>query len=167
MKSFIFGLLTLCLWASFARYYYVCKIKDHCSIKATETEQEIKRPETLFLALGDSIVLEGFEQFYFSPGETAPTLTGDNKKFINQLAFHVREAPDATLKITGFYRPGEKGIRQGFYEDIGLARAGAIRDLVVEKKIEEKRVTINSEMYDSETLLEPIEFDLNPNYAKQ
>ena len=57
----LLGILIFGMWGSFARYWYVCKIKKNC--EPQEIIEEPTAPErlkTLNLTFGDSVILEGY-----------------------------------------------------------------------------------------------------------
>ena len=58
--------LLFCIYAITARWYYVCEVKQLCSDSAG------LRLHTLSLHEGDTIILQGYDQFAFDTGPVQP-----------------------------------------------------------------------------------------------
>ena len=56
MKAFLFGLVVFSIWTAFARYYYVCNIKQQCIENVSEPGND-QRLNSLALTFGDSILM--------------------------------------------------------------------------------------------------------------
>lgn len=157
----LLGILLFGIWASFARYWYVCKIKDHC-----EPKQEIVEPETperlsnLSLQFGDEPILEGYNQFYFQEGISKPTLDSSNMVFLDAIAEYMIDNEDKKLQITGRFLESEIDITVGLNENLGIARAKEIRRKLIELGIPEFRILIDHSMVDGDTLEEPLVFEI-------
>lgn len=160
MRSFLFGFLLFFLWAAFSRYYYVCVIKKHCEPNPPPTEQvEQPRENTLAFKAQDSILLEHYEQFSFEAKSILPDVSENNKVFLDSVAAYLQANPSQSITITGFYGPGEKEIESGYYENLGVARAAAIRSILISKGIDESRFFLNSAMTESDNYAEPLTFN--------
>jgi outer membrane protein OmpA-like peptidoglycan-associated protein len=152
--------LLFVVYALFARWYFVCEIRQQCSPEVPEDT----RPATLTLTEGDSIILEGYQQFAFDSASIMPDLNTDNSLFLDTVATILEQNPERNLTITGFYRDGESGIVSGFFENIGLARADQIRRLLMKRGIDQSRFSLDHGITESSRLLEPLLFDLyDPN----
>ncbi len=161
MRSWILGLVLFIVWLIGCRWYYVCEIKQMCGEKPPIEVVDDTRAKTLNLMDGDKAVLEGFDQFKFGNGAVAPDLNDNNKDFIAQAAAYLEANPRKTITITGNYLESEKDIKfDGFYENLGLARADAIRKKLVEAGIPEDRMKLNYNMITGEgaSLDNPISF---------
>jgi OmpA-OmpF porin, OOP family len=164
MRSIFFGFLVFLLWASFARYYYVCKIKTHCTEAIPTVVVESQRAKTLHLTFGEEVVLEGYDQFSFEKGSSLPDINANNQTFLNELVRILNEQPERSLNITGLLLESEKGIplKNTLQENLGLARAEKIRNLLMAKGISEKRISLDYQMVEGDQLAEPLVFSLFP-----
>ncbi|MFK7810831.1 MAG: OmpA family protein [Saprospiraceae bacterium] len=163
MKSIFFGFLFFLMWGSFARYHYVCKIKKHCG-EEQEEPIENTRPKTLNLTFGEEVVLEGYEQFAFNNGSSLPDLSKDNKTFLDALANILKEQPERSLTITGrmLTTEADSALQNTIQENLGLARAELMRNLLVARGVDESRISLDYETVNAERLIEPISFSLFP-----
>lgn len=155
MRSFFIGLLVLLFlaFALFARWYFVCQIRNHCG-------DEPMRAMTLSLKDGDKTILEGYEQFAFPEGSFSPDTTANNMLFLEKVAAYLESQPDHHITLTGRYLTKEQSAKSGIYENLGIARAKAIEQLLENMGIGEGRITIDHEMGNGKTLDEPISFSL-------
>ncbi|MEM9917560.1 MAG: hypothetical protein AAF990_05655 [Bacteroidota bacterium] len=161
MKSLFFGFLTLCIWAIPVRYYYVCKIKNLCDNSTTEQVATPKeRTKTLQLTLGDSILLKDYEQFYFSPSSAQAALSDNNMAFIREVAEQLLADSLQLLSVTAFYRPSERDIRQGYFENLGMARANALKELLNQQGVEDQQIRLEAEETTEEAMLDAAKFNL-------
>lgn len=160
MRYFILGFLVFGLWASFARWYYVCEIKQRCETKVPKEQVEL-RPKTLSLKEGERVILSGYEQFAFDKNSIIPKLTENNQGFLDTLSTYLKMYPKKDLKLTGFSRNSEKGKTIGIFENLGLARADKIRSLLLSRGIAEQRINLDHHALIGENLLKPINFELD------
>lgn len=160
MRILINGFLIFLLWAIFCRYWYVCKVKHHCdeSPPPVEMVDQPTRAMDLGLYQDGQLLFGGFEQFSFEGDAVEPTLTASNKLFLDSLANWMTRHPDQGLVLKGAYRPAEEGLTSGFLENLGLARAAAIRQLLVDRGVEEPRVGLDFMKSESEDLDSPVLF---------
>lgn len=158
----LLGILIFGMWGSFARYWYVCKIKKHC--EPQEVIEEPTAPErlkTLNLTFGDSIILEGYNQFLFQQNISKPTLDSSNIVFLDKLAEYLFDHEDKKLKITGRFLESESEIEVGHLNNLGIARASSVRDqLLTRVSTLEDRISIDHEKVQGDTLLEPLLFEI-------
>ena len=159
MRSILFGFLLFCLWASLARYYYVCKIKGHCGDQIEEVVST--RAKTLNLKLEDKVILKGYEQFAFDENSIQADLSADNNKFLDELAKYLDKNPDQNLTLTGYFRTSENGMKSGFYENLGQARAANVEALLEQRGIDGKRIDIKHAMARGNDLNQPVHFGLS------
>jgi len=158
MRALLIFLLFIAfgLWG---RWYYICHLRHLCA--SEQRVEETVRPLTLQLMQGDSVVLDGYEEFYFEQGEITPEMTPDNEAFLDTVAAILRANTTLNLDITGLYRDSsEQNLRTGYFENIGLPRAEAIRRRLTERGIDgNNRITLDFASGDEE-LTSPLEFDL-------
>lgn len=157
------------LFAIFARWFFICDILALCGEEPIE--QVIPtRLQNLQLTENDSVLLNGYDQFAFKQGEDSPEMNANNEQFLDTIAMMLQADSTKSLEITGRYAPQEKDIMAGFYENMGLARAAAIREMLNARGITEDRVILKHAMTSDSLLQEPLSFsfilrDLPTEYA--
>ena len=151
------GLLSSLLFIIPARYIYVCKIMGNC---APSSPIATDWSTTLRLMNGDSMILKGFDHFNFDKGSITPDLSLSNQDFLDKVAAYLKTDSTNHLTITGLYRNSEAGISSGIFENLGIARANAIRDFLVERGIDAKRITLDYSVSTNEDLKTPLSFEL-------
>lgn len=166
--SLLLTFLLLAGWIAIARYSYICVILQSCdeevSYKRDRTNKT--RPKTLTVRYNDTVILKDYEEFSFSVGEIQPNAQPDNDRLLNDLATYLINNPQRQVKIYGHYRPSEKELKSGIFENIGLARANAIRQQLINRGIEENRMALDYEQASSEALGRPISFELSGDTEK-
>ncbi|HMO37914.1 MAG TPA: OmpA family protein [Saprospiraceae bacterium] len=153
--------LFFCGYALFARWYYVCEIKQRCD-PAPPAPADI-RLRTLRLMSKDTVLLQGYDQFAFDSTHTRPRLNADNEAFLDTVAGYLRLFPQKKLTITGLYRRGEDSLKVGFYENIGVARAAEVRKLLMQRGIDEQQISLDYERTTDSLLREPLRFNALPD----
>lgn len=165
MRLFL-GFLIFLMWASIARYYYVCEIKNHCKEPIEEPIEDI-RPNTLSLILDDSItLLKDYEEFAFEKDNIQPNLSENNKMYLDSIVSFMNKDSMINLSINGLFRESERGDWSGIYEDLGTARAAGIRALLISRSIQENRISLESNTSADENMAEPLDFNLYNTGAK-
>ncbi|MCB0610704.1 MAG: OmpA family protein [Lewinellaceae bacterium] len=143
----------------FARWFVVCKVYHLC---AEPVEEDI-RLKTLKLTENDSIILlQGYDQFAFDSAAVQPRMNANNEAFLDTLAAMLRADTARSLTITGYYRPSEKDWKpeRGFSENLGLARADAVRSLLNKRGIKAERIIPDYAESPDPDLKEPMTFSL-------
>ncbi len=160
MRILINGFLIFLLWAILCRYWYVCEIKHHCddSPPPTEKDEASTRAMDLGLYQGEDLVMKGFEQLAFTGDAVQPDLTASNHLFLDSIASWMTLNPDLGLTLTGAFRASEEGKTSGFFENLGLARAASVRQLLVNRGIAESRIGLDYLQLEDEDLSYPIRF---------
>ncbi|PSR15103.1 MAG: hypothetical protein DA408_14885 [Bacteroidetes bacterium] len=156
-------------FAVFARWFFICDILGSCQEEITAPVNE--RPRTLELTNNDTIVLRGYEEFAFAPGDYTPILTAGNDFFLDTIATIMLADTTIRLQLTGKYTAEELEMLAGFYESMGMARAAAVRDLLEKRGIVAERFELEQELVAGTTVPEPLRFALLPpvgpsSYAK-
>lgn len=161
MRILINGFLIFLLWAIFCRYWYVCKIKHHCDEAPADIEMVDASARAMDLGLyqGDSLILGGYEQLAFTGPAIQPDLTASNELFLDSIAAWLNRHPDAGLTLTGSYRLSEEGSTSGFFENLGLARAATMRQLLVDRGVAEDRIGLDFQALTDEAMTRPIHFN--------
>lgn len=162
MRILINGFLIFLLWAIFCRYWYVCKIKHHCDEAPADIEMVATAVRAMDLGLyqGDSLILGGYEQLAFIGPGVQPELTASNELFLDSVAAWLNRHPESALTLTGSYRLSEEGNTSGFFENLGLARAAGLRQLLVDRGVAEDRIGLDFLALKEEDLSRPITFNL-------
>lgn len=156
--AFIVFLLFLA-YASFARWYFVCEIRNLCDEEQVILEDP--RLKTLQLTEGDStVIVSDYDQFVFDSAQVSPQLNANNMQFLDTVAYFLETNPAKNLGITAFQRYSEEGQSSGMYEYLGLARANAVRQLLEERGIDKDRITMDYGLSEDEELKEPLLFNL-------
>lgn len=159
MRGFIFGFLVLLAYAVPARWYFVCQLRHQCGEVPTQVTTT-SRPMTLSLHDGNKPVLQGYEQFGFAPNAIQPDLTSNNRDFLAKVAEYLAANPTKQITLIGRYLDMEKTAKSGIFENMGIARAAAVEQLLVKMGVNEKRFSIDYQLIAGATLDEPISFQL-------
>lgn len=148
--------LIFCVYALGIRWYFVCQMRNLCENEPAETADT--RLPTLKLTEGDSVIFSGFDQFAFDTAAITPQLNDNNRLFLDTLVDYFRRFPEKKLTLTAFYRAGEAALKPGFYENIGIARAGAVRKELMTRGLAENRISIDHGLSEDSLLREPVLF---------
>ncbi len=157
MRAIMMGFLFFLLWATFARWYYVCKIKGQDS-PLSEAAKVFTPPTTLGIYHSDSLLVKGFEQFVFDQSSIRPKLTSNNSLFLHQLLQELQERNALEVRITGFFLESEQDIRSNFYANLGEARAAGIQEWLLQQNISPERIHLRAKMAEGQRLIEPLHF---------
>lgn len=152
------ALLVFLLFIAFAlaaRWYFVCEVRNLC-----EEVPEDVRLKTLQLREGDKVLLDNYDQFAFDSLAVAPRLNDNNKAFLDTLAAILKANPTKNMTISAYYRESERGVKSGFFENLGVARADQIRKLLMKRGINESRMSIDYGISEDPQLSEPLTFSL-------
>lgn len=158
-------LIVFLLFAAYSltvRWYYVCQMKGLCGGEAPVpevVEPEDVRMKTLRLLSGDTVLLQGYDQFAYHDGQVQPRLNENNNAFLDSIAGLMQVAPGRKLTITGLYAPQEAGRSYGFFENYGAARADALRRLLMQRGIDETRISLDHDLSRDSLLQEPALFE--------
>lgn len=155
------GILSFILFTSIARYIYVCQIKNHCG--QDYASSYTPRPFSLSLTDGDSIILSGFEQFAFAKGSIVPALTANNQTFLDSLANILIRNPEYNLTIKGLFRSSEIDASSGRFENLGLARANTLSNLLQKRGVDDERIFLDYMGIADDDLATPVLFELSLN----
>lgn len=128
--------------ALLARWWYVCQILGQCG---PNTEEKIvtNRLQTLSFNHGNKTILKAYDHFAFDTGQVAPKLNANNGLFLDKITAYLQQNPTLLLNITGGFGIDEEGENRGFFENLGLARANAVRDLLIQRKLDPDRITLS------------------------
>jgi len=159
MRALFFGILPFCIFALGARWYWVCQIHQLCDDNVVIEEYINEQEANLGLNSGEETILNGFEHFKFGVGDNEPNLSDNNNQFLDEVATYLKTEEGKNITITGNYLEKEKDIKYGFYENLGQARAAEIRELMIDRGVDEDRFTIDYNMISGEILTSPVTFD--------
>lgn len=153
----LIGLVAFSLWAVGARWYWACQVKGWCDGKLTPSQliavsdaaslggqlaepenlqqpgdgKPAARPMTLALVKDGQPVIGGHEEFAFDFASHEPLLSSDNEHFLAAIAEHLKKNPKELVFIYGRYFKQESTSASSLYENLGLARAAATREVLV------------------------------------
>lgn len=154
-----FALLTL-----FGRHEFVCNMLDMCGENSESLANKQANPNDsqrtkglFFVANKKDTILKGFDEFSFAEMGVKPLLNDNNNAFLNKILDYLNQNPTANLLIMGHYWESEKEATSGFYENLGLARADAIRGWLELRNIDVNRLRIKGEI-DNNALSHPLSF---------
>ncbi len=159
MRYFFSGFLLFCIWTAFARYYYVCEIKQHCGSATSTSSQEAPKSD-LRLMDGGVALLSGYEQFSFASNSAELHLSKNNEAFLDSVLLYLLHDPGKALQIHGSYRPSERDVTTRAYSNLGLARAEAIRHYLAERGLATEHVHIKHGLSKNEQLPAPLQFSI-------
>lgn len=161
MRALLIFLLFLA-YALAVRWYYVCEMKGLCGAVVSDQvlEPQDVRLKNLRLISGDTLLLNGYDQFAFNAGQVQPRLNDNNAAFLDSVAAIIKVAPGRKLTITGRYAPQEDGKPYGFFENYGTARADALRRLLTQRGIDERLISLDHEPSRDSMLREPAVFEI-------
>lgn len=148
--------VVFCIFALVARWYFVCQIRQRCY---NQEELQDIRLQSLQLTDGEEVVLEGYDQFAFPKLAVAPKLNTNNEVFLEKVADYLNQNPSKELTITAFYRNSEAEETKGYFENLGIARAAQIRELLVNKGLAEERINLDYGKSQDIALKEPLLFE--------
>jgi outer membrane protein OmpA-like peptidoglycan-associated protein len=111
------------------------------------------------LTEGDSILLDKYDEFAFAVQSYTPELNASNEAFLDTVAQLITVDSTYQLTITGFYTPAEVDVMPGFFDNMGLARADAVRSLLIARGLDEDRITLDHGIRTDSLLLAPLTFD--------
>jgi len=152
MRALIFGGLTFLVFVLSARWHYVCQVKGMCS-------DDIELPVQKNIVEEGTIDLADSEKFKYSANAILPNLNADHKSRIASVVDQMRSDEDINLVISGAYTIDEKDVKPGFFENLGIARADAVRKMITDQGIDEDRISLDFELSDDK-LSDPIQFEM-------
>ncbi|MEL6141623.1 MAG: OmpA family protein [Bacteroidota bacterium] len=157
--AFLLFLLTIALVLG-ARWYYICEMKGFCGEEEEILPTPVARLGGLDVYDGDSLILADYNQFAFPEGLIAPDLNDNNQALIEKLSAYLSANTDRHLQLEAGYRPTEAGVTVGRFENLGLARADALREMLVARGLDIKRTAIGYFAAASDALSEPLRIGL-------
>jgi outer membrane protein OmpA-like peptidoglycan-associated protein len=155
--AFLFFLIFL-VFAIFARWTYVCEIRQLCDDEPAAPVDERLRNLMLLHEDGDTL-LYGYDQFAFDSSSLTLRLNDNNRAFLDTLTDLLQADTTQRLTITGFYLATET-LAPGFFENMGVGRADAIRQLLTAMGLPETIIDLDHATLTDSVLREPAAFKL-------
>ena len=150
--KFLLGLLLLVGYTVGSRYYFVCAIRGNCA----EAVVEPVRPTDLSI----NETIRGYEQFEFASNASEPTLSTNNQNLLDEVADYLKQHPDEAVELTVRYRPSESRVPAGIFENLGIARAARLEDLLMRRGVAAERIIPRVELASGSALRTPVAFRL-------
>lgn len=154
MRILIIGAVVFFLWIIFARWHYVCQIKGLCGLETSLVMEE----QAAIEVEDDKIKLKEKDQFVYQEKEILPELSQENDDLIASLSEMMKKDKNKNLIIQGAFTSNERDVKPGFFENLGLARADAVRKRFIEQGIGEERISLDF-TEDEDALSNPIRFE--------
>ncbi len=82
------------------------------------------------------------EVFYFNPSESFPSIPESNQPVFQSLAIYLAKNQSVTLTLTGTYNREEQNLSE--FQNLGLARAEALKNILVEKGAPKENILTKS-----------------------
>ena len=149
--------LAFVFFAIFARWFFVCEVLKQC-----EEEVEVivdERDKTLQLTEDDIVILDGYDQFAFDQRSFDAIMNDNNEAFLDTIVSLMLADSNKRLTITGFYTEQEMDVMAGFSENLGIARAKAVREIISPKGIDESYINIDHGISSDSLLNKPLLFE--------
>jgi outer membrane protein OmpA-like peptidoglycan-associated protein len=160
MKITLPALLTLIflLFVLTVRWLYVTRAKSPQQYSQVAAPQLPQRLKTLNLSDKDTSLLLHAEQFAFLNNDEAPILNPNNELTLRNITDYLHAQPKKKLIITGYFCPDEASIQPGYFENLGLARSAAVRDLLTRQGIAAERIALDGELSNERCQQQPLDF---------
>ncbi len=145
MKIIIPGLVVFALWSALCVRWYVCGVKELCDQNPTSNIELVPEPEDL--EVNSTPAVESFPgaPLSFEWSNWEPQLGNDFSQYRDSIQQIFSVEPAAEVEITGLYDPQE--LNNSNFDDLGLARAQAVKDLLLASGIK-RSITISSQIED-------------------
>lgn len=95
----------------------------------------------------DKLNYSGQEVFSFKPSAAIPIITPVHHQFLKEVGRHLRTHPDLFLHLKGNSASFEKNITE--FNELGLARAEALKSLLISAGAPPQRIFTESEQFDN------------------
>ena len=145
------------IYLTVARWYFVCELRGLCQPAVAVADT---RPHTLQLTEEGRVLLRDYDEFAFDSAAVAPRLNANNQAFLDTLADILLADTSKGLTITGLYRDTEASLKAGYFENLGVARADAVRQLLQSRGIAQQRISLDHSQSSDPGLAAPLRFEL-------
>lgn len=137
-KSNVLWWLILAAWMAAATWWHVCKIKLLCEPVLSEPVHYQRPDVPLTIRDGDafSFVSDKNISFAFSDEKPDPVLA---QYPLDSIATYLKTNPDRKLTIVGYYLRSESNPSKSV--NLGLARAGEIKNLLLQRGTSERQIS--------------------------
>ncbi len=157
-SAILFLLVGSFLWA-WLHVADVLDINHHNEITTPPpVVDELPKVADLRLTYKKRSLIGDHEQFAFKTGSAKPTITRANKKFLDRVVKYMKDNPDAKLSLLGRYLPDDKNTST--YDNMGVARAASVREILVKKGIKEDRFDLRGLLVKPGQMNEPVSFEV-------
>lgn len=151
----LFWFIIFLIYVIAARWYFVCEVRQLCDAGEVADDFRLK---TLQFRDGETIVLRGYDHFRFDSATVQPVINDNNFEYLSKVGAYLKDNPDRNLTITAALGQDETSIQRGFYDNLGIARADAIRSMFVEMGIPQERISLDYTIDSTNLLRRPALF---------
>lgn len=151
--------LVFLVFAVFARWTYVCEIRQLCTEPEADSLVDVRLKNLNLLNEDGDTLLSGYDQFAFDEGGLTPRLNANNQDFLDTLTDIMVADSTLRLTLTGFYLETET-MAPAFFENMGLGRADAIRQLLRARGLHEDRMPLDHGISADLPLVAPMAFQV-------
>ena len=130
-------------WIGGSTYWHICKIKQLCDEPAAVIPEYVVPP--LSIVDNDKLNLTSSANFGFKKSTTEPDLS-NVKKELDSLASYLKANANRKLTVTGLYSSAEQNTSS--FDNLGLARADAIRQYLVQAGVPAGQLSIAGKQTD-------------------
>ncbi|MFN8345146.1 MAG: OmpA family protein [Spirosomataceae bacterium] len=130
-------------WIGGSTYWHICKIKQLCDGPAAVIPEYVVPP--LSIVDNGKLNLTSAMNFGFKKSVAEPNMT-NVKKELDSLAAYLKGNPGRKLTVTGLYSAAEQNTSS--FDNLGLARADAIRNYLVQAGVPAGQLSIEGKQTD-------------------
>lgn len=138
MRTLIIGGVIFLMWCLLGRWYYVCEIQGLCGNDPIETAA------TPPLVEEGTVDLDAEEKISFDKKAIEPNWSDNQRNAISEIVAKMKADEAMNLKILGLYTTDERDVDAGLFENIGIARADAIRKMITAEDIAATRISLDA-----------------------
>ncbi len=119
-------------------YWYTCEVNCVCFGPAKTTTVASKPNYKLTLKDDGKTLINVIDGFKFGDSSNKPYLSNPTDKGCDQLVSYTKDNDAKSITVTGSYHPDEKNNSK--FPTLGLARAEAVKNLLVQKGMPADRI---------------------------
>ncbi|WMI68750.1 OmpA family protein [Mangrovimonas sp. YM274] len=144
------GILITILLGAILNYYYCCNMEEEIVVEEIVSEPVIEPTKNPFLVqdANGNLDVKVNDNFNFQASEMVILEPLSERVIggVTELSAYLAEHPDKSVSITGYYKGDE--VNHTAYPNLGLARAGAVKNYFVSKGISSRIIDTHGKLYD-------------------